>query len=217
LKNSNPKIWKIAPGKIPPGSISEGAALLAEGGVVVYPTETFYALGAIPFMEVAVDRIFSMKGRDSSKPLPLIASRRESVLIAVSYWSDAAEKLASLFWPGPLTLVLPASPKLSPLLHAGTGKVAVRISSHPVAALLAESAGGLLVSTSANRAGEKPPCHTEEMDSNLLLSADGLIDSGELPGGLPSTIVDASASAPRLIRKGTIGWETIQRAFFEKE
>jgi len=212
LKNWNPKIWEIGPGRIQRDSISEAAGLLIAGGVVVYPTETFYALGAVPFIEEAVGRIFSIKGRDSRKPLPLIASRMEAILPAVSGWSDTAEKLAGLFWPGPLTLVLPASPKIPPVLHAGTGKIAIRISSNPVAALLAEAAGGLLVSTSANRSGEKPPSRPVEIDEGILAGTDGFIDSGDLPGGLPSTIIDASASQPRLIREGAIGWDTIHGA-----
>lgn len=182
--------------------------------MVVYPTETFYALGAAPFLSQAVDKIFSIKGRDPGKPLPLIASRKEAVLRAVSSWPEAAEKLARLLWPGPLTLVLPASTALPEALHAGTGKVAIRISSNPVASLLAESAGGLIVSTSANRSGEKAPRRPEEIDAGLLSSADGFIDAGDLPGGLPSTIVDVSVFPPRPAREGAIEWDTVKRALF---
>ncbi len=180
------------------------------GGLVIYPTETFYALGAVPALATALEKVFTAKGRDAGKPLPLIASGLADVLKAVSAWTDAARSLAEAFWPGPLTLVLPASSSLPAVLHAGTGKIAVRISSHPAATLLAKRSGGLLVSTSANRSGDPPPRTPEEISPELLCVSDGLIDAGTLPGGLPSTIVDVSVFAPRLVRKGKISWEEVE-------
>ncbi len=205
------KIGEFDPGEIPPEAVAMGAALLAGGGVLVYPTETFYALGAVPSINSAVDRIFAIKGRDEGKPLPLIASGKEAVSSAVSGWPEAADKLARAFWPGPLTLILPASPSLPGALHAGTGKVAIRVSGHPVATLLAESAGGLLVSTSANRSGGLPPAGPEEMDAVLLSLVDGFINAGNLPGGLASTIVDVDVFPPRLVREGAVDRETVRR------
>ncbi|MFZ2448229.1 MAG: L-threonylcarbamoyladenylate synthase [Syntrophobacteraceae bacterium] len=206
-----PRIWKSGPDKTPREVLAEAASLLARGGVVIYPTETFYALGAVPLMGEALDRVFSVKGREAGKPLPLIGSGKEAVLNAVSGWPEAAEKLAGAFWPGPLTLVLPASSSLPSALHAGTGKVAIRVSSHPVAVLLAEGCGGLLVSTSANRSGEPPPSRPEEIHPDVLARADGFIDAGNLAGGFPSTIVDVAVFPPRLLRAGAVGWDEIRR------
>ncbi len=160
----------------------------------------------------AVARIFDIKGRDFNKPLPLIASDRDAVMRAVSEWPEIAERLARAFWPGPLTIVLPASPELPPALHAGTGKIAVRISSHPVAAMLAKASGGLLISTSANKSGEPAPVGLDEISPKLCAHVDEIIDSGVLPGGLPSTIVDVAAYAPVLVRAGAIDWEKIRQA-----
>lgn len=160
----------------------------------------------------AVARIFDIKGRDFDKPLPLIASDRDAVMRAVSEWPEIAERLAKAFWPGPLTIVLPASPKLPSTLHAGTGKIAVRISSHPVAAMLAEASGGLLVSTSANKSGEPAPVRLGEIPQELRGNVDGIVDSGVLAGGLPSTIVDLAACPPVLVRAGAIDWEEIRKA-----
>ncbi len=205
-----PVVWKAGPAALRPEDLSQAASLLVRGGLVVYPTETFYALGAVPALASAVEKVFAAKGREAGKPLPLIASSLADVFGAVSGWTDGAKALAEAFWPGPLTLVLPAAPSLPSILHAGTGKIAVRVSPHPAAALLAKLSGGLLVSTSANRSGAAPPRELREISPELLCAVDGLVDAGSLPGGLPSTIVDVSSLPPRLVRKGKIGWDAIE-------
>jgi L-threonylcarbamoyladenylate synthase len=210
IQTMKPKIWKTGDA-IPSEAISEAAVLLRQGGLLIYPTETFYALGAIPFPG-AVERIFGLKGREFTKALPLIASTRKAVLNVVSGWSETAEKLAQDFWPGPLTLILPANSTLPPILLAGSGKVAVRISPHPVASRLAESAGGLLVSTSANKAGQPPQNDAAMISGEVLLGVDGFVDAGNLAGGFPSTIVDVTVQPPKAIRVGRIGWEEIRRS-----
>ncbi len=203
---------KIGPDQIRPEALWEAAHVLRSGGLIVYPTETFYALGAVPVIAEAVDRVFKIKGRDFRKPLPLIASDREAVLSAASEWPEAAETLARVFWPGPLSIVIPASWSLPRALNAGTGKIAIRISSHPVASLLARAAGGLIVSTSANRAGELPASSPGAVARKLLRSVDAFLDTGDLPGGLPSAIVDVTVRPAALIREGKIPWEQIRRA-----
>jgi L-threonylcarbamoyladenylate synthase len=206
-----PRIWKTGD-DLPPEVISEAAALLRQGGLIIYPTETFYALGAMPVQAGAVERVFDLKGRDFTKPLPLIASTRNAILSVVSEWPDTAEQLARAFWPGPLTLILQANSSLPSILHAGTGKVAIRISSHPVASCLAESAGGLLISTSANKAGEPPRNNPGMISEELIGGVDGFIDSGNLPGGFPSTIVDVTVQPPKEMRIGRIGYEEIRKS-----
>ena len=207
-----PVIMKLNPAKIRPEALWDAASILRSGGLVIYPTETFYAFGAIPVIAEAVERVFEKKGRDFRKPLPLIASDRETVLSAASEWPESAETLARKFWPGPLSIVIQASPSLPPVLHAGTGKIAIRVSSHPVASLLARATGGLIISTSANRAGEFPPSGPGAVAQELLQSVDAFIDAGDLPGGLPSTIVDVTVRPAALIRTGKIAWEEIRRA-----
>jgi L-threonylcarbamoyladenylate synthase len=185
------------------------ASVVRHGGVIVYPTETFYGLGGRPDLEETVERIYLIKGRDFKKPLPLIAADLDAVRRAVAQWPPVAEKLAQAFWPGPLTMVLPASPHLPQLLHAHTGKAAVRISSHPVAGVLAASVGGLLIATSANIAGDPASSSPDRLSSMLLLKVDGILDGGELPGVAPSTIVDVSVAPPRLLREGRLHWREI--------
>lgn len=205
-------IFKIEPGEAGQEAIYTAASLLRAGGLVLYPTETFYALGAMPVLPGAVQKVFEAKGRDARKPLPLIASNIQAVLMAASEWPQSADVLARNFWPGPLSIVVAAAASLPPLLHAQTGKVALRISPHPVASLLAQACGGLIVSTSANRAGEPPPKECAAIDQELLLAVDALLDAGDLPGGLPSTIVDVTVHPAALIRAGKIAWEDIRCA-----
>jgi L-threonylcarbamoyladenylate synthase len=186
-------------------------ALLLEGGVAIYPTETFYALGGDPENAAPVKRIFEIKGRDFDKPLPLIAARRASISRVVSAWPESADRLADAFWPGPLSLLLPAADSISPLIHAYTGKLAIRISPHPVAAALADALRGLILSTSANFSGEPACRNLEELPEELKDGVDIVISGGLLTGGLPSTIVDVTITPPRLVRKGPIAWEAIQQ------
>ncbi|MGA2401401.1 MAG: L-threonylcarbamoyladenylate synthase [Syntrophobacteraceae bacterium] len=205
-------ILKIGPAEIRPEAVWHAASVLKSGGLVIYPTETFYALGALPVIAEAVDRVFDIKGRDFRNPLPLIASDREAALSAASEWPDSAEALARIFWPGPLSIVIPAVASFPPALHAGTGKIAVRVCSHPLAVLLARATGGLIISTSANMAGEPPPSSPGAVAKELLLSVDAFLDAGDLPGGLPSTIVDVTVRPAALIRAGRIAWDEIRRA-----
>ncbi len=205
------KIFRIDSAQIRRHQIREAAAILRSGGVVIYPTETFYALGAVPVISKAVERIYEIKGRDTAKALPLIASDLQAVFGAAAQWPDPADRLARIFWPGPLSLIIPASTSLSSALHAATGKIAVRVSSHPVARLLARACGGLIVSTSANMAGGKAPRSPGGIDAGLLAAVDALLDGGNLPGGFPSTIVDVSVYPAVVTRGGKIGPKEILR------
>ncbi len=191
--------------------IKRAASVMLAGGLVIYPTETFYALGAHPMLEKAVARVFEAKGRDFQKPLPLIASSVEAALRAVAEWPSVAERLARAFWPGPLTLILPASSDAPPLLHARTGKIAMRVSSHPIAGALAGAMGGLIISTSANPADHPACSDPEDFSTAFLAKVDGLLHAGPVPGQSPSTIVDLSSEQPRLVRAGCIPWEDVAR------
>jgi len=199
-----------------PEAIGTAASILRSGGIVLYPTETFYALGAMPSIEGAVEKIYEIKGRDGRKPLPLIASDIDAILSVASEWPEAAGTLARSFWPGPLSLIVPAGPHLPAVVHAGTGKVAVRISSNEVASLLARDCGGLIVSTSANLAGEPPAASAGDAGAGLLASVEAVLDAGNLPGGLPSTVVDVAVHPAKLVRPGKISWDDILFALEHK-
>ena len=205
------RIWKTDSAQARADALACAAAVVRAGGVVVYPTETLYGLGGDPMSEAVIERIYRIKGRDFKKPLPLIASDRETVRKVTAQWSPAAEQLARAFWPGPLTLILPATSLVPPRLHGYTGKVAIRVSSHPIAHKLSAGVGGLLISTSANLGGQPSYTDSKEIAPEFLSRVDGLIDAGKLPGDLPSTIVDLSADSPRLVRAGCVAWESIRR------
>jgi L-threonylcarbamoyladenylate synthase len=211
--SSKSRTFKIDPAAISSEALGWAASVLKAGGLVVYPTETFYAIGATPADARAVNRAFEAKGRDFGKPLPLIASDREAALRAAAQWPEAAEALARTFWPGALSIIVPAAAFLPPALHAGTGKIAIRVSSHPVSSLVARAAGGLIVSTSANTAGEPPPSRPGDIGDELLRLAGAFLDAGDLPGALPSTIVDVTVRPAALIRAGVVPWEEVRRAF----
>ena len=181
---------------------------------MVYPTETFYGLGGHPEIPEAVEKIYRIKGRDFRKPLPLIAADLGAVLKTVAVWTTAAERLAAAFWPGPLSLVLPASSTFPPELHAHTGMVSVRISSHLVSQLLAAEVGGVLIATSANLSGQSPSRRPEALPLILVSQVDGIIDSGETAGQAPSTVVDVTAVPAQLLREGAIPWQAITQFLF---
>lgn len=204
-------LWKIDSPRSETEAIACAAAVVLAGGVVIYPTETFYGLGGHPMSEAAIEHVYRIKGRDFKKPLPLIASDISAVRRVVAQWPQVAERLAEAFWPGPLTLILPAASLVPFRLHAYTGKIAVRVSSDSIAHRLSAAVGGLLISTSANIAGRPAYKNSAQIDFEFLMQVDGLIDAGELPGDLPSTIVDLSSAEPRLVRAGCVSWESIRR------
>ncbi len=183
--------------------ILEAIAVLKQGGVVVFPTETAYGLAADATNEKAVARIFEIKGRNEEKSLPLIAASREMVERFAGI-PRGLEKLASQYWPGPLTLVLPAIGGLaSGVVRDGT--VAIRVSSHPVARALSEGLDAPIVSTSANLGGQ-PACYTvEDVRAQLGDTPDIYLDGGVLEPQLPSTIVGVDDYGyPEVLRQGEV-------------
>jgi L-threonylcarbamoyladenylate synthase len=188
--------------------VEEAAAVLRAGGVVVYPTETFYGLGALASAGEALERLARAKLRPEGKPLPLVAADRAQVA-AVAILDAAAARLADRFWPGPLTLVLPARAGVHPAIAAGTGTVGIRIPGSEVARALAAAAGGALVSTSANLSGGPPLDRIAALDPALRARVDHVLDAGATRGGLPSTVVVLEGEAVRLVRAGAVALEDV--------
>lgn len=192
-----------------PASLEQAVATLEAGRLLIYPTDTLYALGARALDPAAVAAVRAAKGRDEAKPLPLIAADAEQARTLTSAWTSTAERLAAPFWPGPLTLVLPAAAAVPSAVTSGTGTVAVRVPASEVARRLARAAGPL-VSTSANRAGDRPPLTCAEAVAAVGAAAALALDAG--PGRpLASTVVDLCGSEPRLLRAGAVEWERVRR------
>ena len=186
-----------------PGAKDIAAALLG-GAVMAYPTETFYALGAAAFSKPGVDRVFRLKGRDASKPLSFVVSDMDMIGAMASSLPPAFMVLAEEFWPGPLTVVLPAAAGFPERLVGPGRTIAVRIP--PLAwlrSLVAELAEPL-TATSANLSGERELVDPLEVRSVFDGKVDLIVADGPAPGGLPSTIVDLSGERPRILREGRI-------------
>jgi L-threonylcarbamoyladenylate synthase len=188
--------------------LAEARDWLRAGRIVAFPTDTFYGLAADPTSAIAVDRLFALKGRDRGVAIPLIAASLDQVR-AVGTLDGASARLARAAWPGPLSLVLDATPAVVPAVHGGRGTVAVRIPAHRVASALAEAFGGAITATSANRSGDAPVTTASALGVVGEDDAVLVIDAGATPGGAPSTIVDARGAPPVLVREGAIAWKRV--------
>jgi L-threonylcarbamoyladenylate synthase len=189
--------------------IKQASQLILQGGVVAFPTETFYGLGADAGDVVALQKIFQIKGREENKPLLLLVAGRTWVQDLVKKISPAAEALIERFWPGPLTLVFEASAHLPPILTANTGKVGLRVSSHPVTQALVQAVGRAITGTSANLSGQASPSLAAQVSQALGKKVDAILDGGKTAGGLGSTVLDVSAVLPKIIRQGAISQEEL--------
>jgi L-threonylcarbamoyladenylate synthase len=181
---------------------------LARRGVIAYPTETVYGLGSIT-AAIAVEHLAALKGRDPGKPFLVLVSGRRMLLGVGLRLTDAAERFASAFWPGPLTLVLPGGEGVLPdALRGPEGGIAVRWTSHRGAALLIQTLGSPITSTSANHPRQPSLLNPSAIaDAFHDAVADGrllVLDAGTLPNSQPSTLIDCTGPAPRLAREGAI-------------
>jgi L-threonylcarbamoyladenylate synthase len=207
------RIVSLSPGAANAGEIRTIAAALREGAVAAYPTETFYALGAAAFLKKALEKVYKLKNREAGKALSVIASDLDMVKGISGTLPPGFVALAGEFWPGPLTLVLPAAPAVPGFL-AGPGRtVAVRVPPLAWLRALVRELGEPLTATSANISGEKELSDPREVEAQFRGRVDLLVDGGPTPGGLPSTIVDLSGDRPRVLREGRIPRERIE-AFF---
>ena len=194
----------IDPAKPDDKTLAEAEKILRAGGVVAFPTETFYGLGADARQEAAVEKIFRLKERAVQNPISVIVDTDRGVIPLAEELPKAAQILMQKFWPGALTLLFAAAPAVLPRLTAGTGKIGIRVSSHPVARLVARGLAGPLTATSANLAGE-PECSTAEKVLRVFGdSLDAVIDGGTTMGGLGSTILDVTVSPPLILREGVV-------------
>ena len=187
--------------------LHEAISLLWKGRLVAFPTETFYGLGAHALDAEAVERVFAAKARPPDKPLIVLVESPSMAERLAHEISPRAQELMKRYWPGPLTLVLPAAEDLPPGLTAGTGTVSLRMPGHPLALALVRAAGIPITAPSANLSGAAPPTTAEEVLAGLDGRIDLVLDGGPTAGGLPSTILDMTAEPPRVVRPGVIRLE----------
>jgi L-threonylcarbamoyladenylate synthase len=184
--------------------IAEAAALLRAGGLVAFPTETVYGLGADALDAPAVARIFAAKSRPGYNPLIVHTADAGALRPLVAGWPTVAERLAVAFWPGPLTLVLPKTPVVPSAVTAGLESVAVRVPAHPVAQALLRTAGVPVAAPSANRFMRLSPTSAAHVARGLGDRVDLILDGGDTPVGIESTVLDLTTHPPTLLRPGVI-------------
>ena len=185
---------------------------LGNGGVVVFPTDTLYGLGADVFSLPALQRIFSIKGRPADLALPVLVADMNQLEAVALPLSSQARRLAQRFWPGPLTLVMHRSPDLPDLVTGGADTVAVRMPGHPVPLELARRLGRPITGTSANLSGQPDLLDLGALENQLGNLVDHMIQTGPVPAGTASTIMDVTGDAPQLLREGAISLEEILEA-----
>ncbi len=187
-----------------PELIRRAADVIRAGGLVAFPTETVYGLGANALDAAAVERIFAAKGRPATNPIIVHISEASAIVNVAAIWPETAARLVERFWPGPLTLVVPKSEKVPPIVTAGGPTVAVRCPNHPVARALIRAAGVPIAAPSANRSTELSPTRAEHVLKGLNGRIDLVLDGGPCPGGIESTVVDVTGERPRVLRPGLV-------------
>jgi L-threonylcarbamoyladenylate synthase len=186
--------------------IARATSALAAGSLLIYPTDTLYALGGLASRPEVGRAVREAKGREEGKPLPLVASGLEQARSLCAAWPEAAALLAARFWPGPLSLIVPAGPEVPSDVTSGTGSVAVRVPARELTRRLCAS--GPLIATSANRAGQPAPRRCADAVAAVGASAALALDGG--PGRpASSTLVDLTGATPRLLRPGPVEWEDV--------
>ncbi len=208
-EGSKGRVLKIDSQSPDPDHFIGAVQILSDGGVIAYPTETFYGLGADPGNPEAISRLFRIKKREAGKATLVVIHDRAQLNELVAEVPSQAEVLIKTFWPGPLTLLFKVSSAIPGGLPAGTGKIGVRIPSHPVSLQLIRSFGHPLTSTSANRSGEEAATTAAEVLSAFGDEIDLIIDGGTTPGKVGSTVVDVTYSPPRLVRDGWIPFKRV--------
>ncbi|MHB9026311.1 MAG: L-threonylcarbamoyladenylate synthase [Armatimonadota bacterium] len=190
-------------------ALCRAARIIAEGGVIAFPTDTVYGLGCDLFNPQAARRIFEIKGRPVHMPLiAMVADRGQWPQVAASL-PECARRLMQRWWPGPLTLILPARPDIPEIILGGGNTIGVRIPNLDSARQLLRLAGRPLATTSANHSGQPPLCTARDVAEQLGNAVDLIIDDGPSPLGVPSTVLDCTTEPPKIIREGHLSAVTL--------
>jgi len=199
-----------------PEALDQAIEALRSGEVIVFPTETFYGLGANALNVDAVEGVATLKGRDVKNPIALIIADLEMLKEVAEDPPPIAERLMQFFWPGPLTLVLPAKIGLSPYLCNSKGGVGVRVSSHPISSALVKGLRHPITATSANPSGAEPARTIAQAQAYFFTKLRIFIDAGELKGQKGSTVVECHRDRYQIIREGEISSQELDRAIANK-
>lgn len=199
---SGTRVVRLDPGNPDIAAIRRAAAIIRGGGLVAFPTETVYGLGADGLRGDAVEKIFVAKGRPQDNPLILHVAEPEGVCLVASEIPSSARRLIDAFWPGPLTLVLPKKPEVPDAVSAGLPTVGVRMPDNTIALMLIAESGAPIAAPSANVSGRPSPTSAEHVIEDLAGKIDLVLDGGPTPIGVESTVLDLTSSPPRVLRPG---------------
>ena len=202
---------KTEPSRNFQSAVDRAAEILVSGGLVAYPTESFYGLAVDATNEKAIQRLFRAKKRSGSRPVLILIPSVEILSRYVDPIPPIALRLMETFWPGGLTLVFGAGPRVSPLLAAGTNKIGVRLSSHPVAMALTQAIGVPISGTSANISGEPACRNADDVLACLGERVDLILDGGMTTGAAGSTVLDVTVDPPRILREGMIHQSRLEK------
>jgi len=191
-------------------AIVTACKVLRAGGVVAFPTETYYGLAVDPFNPAALSRLFTLKGRAADKPVLLIVENPSQLSTLVAEIPRSFVLLMERFWPGPLTLVFPGAPSLSGMLTGGRDTIGVRVSSHPVARQLVRAFGGPITATSANFSGHPAAVTAGGVRDQFGPEVDAVLDGGATPGGQGSTLLGYQEGKVCLLRAGVTPFAEIE-------
>ncbi len=191
--------------------VEEGISLLKGGGLVAFPTDTVYGLGACANLPEAVEKVYQVKGRPHRMALPLLLADISQITEVAYPVPEVAWLLARSFLPGALTMVLPKAASVSDIISGGGQTVAIRVPAHPFPVALARGLGAPIVGTSANLSGRPSPLSADEVNRQLGDTIELIIDGGRCPGGMESTVVDVTGEVPVVLREGAISKEELRQ------
>jgi L-threonylcarbamoyladenylate synthase len=211
----NTKIITIETQKYSVKDLSTIVSVLKKNGLIVYPTETFYGLGANCFSPEAVKKIFALKRRDRTNPLSVVISDLSMLDSVAEEIPPAAEPFLRLYWPGPLTLIFPANPLLPDELLGAAKSIGVRLPAHAGLRDLVKNAGFPITATSANISGEEELSDPKKVFDVFAGRVDCIVDGGKTKGGRPSTVIDFTSPTPQILREGAISASDLQKRLEE--
>lgn len=203
-KQKSLKIIQVDPFNPSYDQILEAYRIVQNGGVIMFPTQHLYGLGAAALNIKAVDRVFKIKQRPLNKPLLVLIHQQKDLTKLVEKIPSTAVRIMECFWPGALTIVFEAKNVLPKNLTAGTGRIGVRMPQHPVALALAKALKSPITATSANITGDSGCSQVSDVDPLIADKLDLILDAGPLKGGIGSTVVDVTSDFPKILREGAI-------------
>jgi len=198
------QVIQVDPKNVQPEVMKQACEALRRGGLVAFPTDTLYALGANALDSAAIERVHAVKGRHHGKPLSVLVPSLEAAVGLATGLSDEVQSLMQAFWPGALTVVVKAAPKIPPILRGTSGTVGLRMPAGAVARALLTAFAGPIIGTSANKSGGADPADARTVQKAIGGQVDLILDGGRVTLGVPSTVIDCTTLPPRLLREGAI-------------